>query len=646
MKDDNPQLNPGLEPPPPPSIESEAAESIDPDENIVENPTPGLTGLGFDRQQNAIDRQQNAIERANEQNKHAQLTLADMSYFDRDGIRVLSLFGGIETALVSLKQLGIKIALYVSVEIDKDAQNMTRANHADLEEQLVIISDICDISQETLASFGGFHLVIGGSPCQDFSHQGNLNGGERAGLTGSNGSLFFEYNRVLHHVTVINARQTPAFPKPAFIYENVSGMSVSTKAEMTKWLGVFPCQLNAELFSPAARPRDFYTNLFVEHLPPTDNPSKIPFLQQVLTFPAKALRPKAKTIITSNGGEVFATGRSNEYYQKNKRWIKPFNRVFRSRFDESLGFRNFSLNECEKVMGLPEGYTSVVSSGRSTDINRCWQLLGNSFSVPCIIFLLQKLTSNFPLIYAPRYPFSITLSPNIDECGNDATINSAKSWRPGLDSLPGGGGKFRTNPINNSVSKEDYQGGDGPNLQTSAPESYNLGRRSSAERMSAELKLARKKLSQLEARERKRILSQRSLLSQLQDTCDMNNYMATQEQEVLPVAPVTNIVSPEKKKPTKGKVSSPKGKAPGKASMTTVKMSMNKREITQLEKLAKHIAECGIKDKQTLKGWKCARVPRKGNIGAAKTFDFYYFSAEPEIKKFRSFAEVVRYLKT
>ena len=80
--------------------------------------------------------------------------------------------------------------------------------------------------------------------------------------------------------------------------------------------------------------------------------------------------------------------------------------------------------------------------------------------------------------------------------------------------------------------------------------------------------------------------------------------------------------------------------------MTTVKMSMNKREITQLEKLAKHIAECGIKDKQTLKGWKCARVPRKGNIGAAKTFDFYYFSAEPEIKKFRSFAEVVRYLKT
>ena len=160
--------------------------------------------------------QQWLIDSATKKNKNQQLTKQDMAWFNQGGLRVLSLFGGIEASLVALKQLSLKIDLYVSVEKDDVARKgeieirrkkghrnayqfsplhslaVTAANHVDLQAKakLIFVNDVLDVDASLLGSLekagsaggGGFHLVIGGSPCQDFSYQGNLNGGERPGL--------------------------------------------------------------------------------------------------------------------------------------------------------------------------------------------------------------------------------------------------------------------------------------------------------------------------------------------------------------------------------------------------------------------------------------------------------------------------------
>jgi site-specific DNA-cytosine methylase len=80
------------------------------------------------------------------------------------------------------------------VEQDEGAIKVVMANHSDLGSRLVIVRDVADITAEQVKAFRGFHLVIGGSPCQDFSFQGNLNGGDRAGLEGDRGKLVYAPN--------------------------------------------------------------------------------------------------------------------------------------------------------------------------------------------------------------------------------------------------------------------------------------------------------------------------------------------------------------------------------------------------------------------------------------------------------------------
>ena len=190
--------------------------------------------------------QQNAlIVQAQKVNRQTTLTKKNLAFYAPSGIRVLSLFAGIEVALVAVKQLGIKIEKWVSCEIEEDARTLTQSAHVDLyaSQKLVFSEDINQINASFVNLHGPFHLVIGGSPCQDFSFQGNLNGGDRAGLDGSRGGLVYEYFRVLRLVENNNARKK--FTPPAFVYENVHGMAHDIKRQISNWLGVEPVKVKA-----------------------------------------------------------------------------------------------------------------------------------------------------------------------------------------------------------------------------------------------------------------------------------------------------------------------------------------------------------------------------------------------------------------
>ncbi|XP_018446070.1 DNA (cytosine-5)-methyltransferase DRM2 [Raphanus sativus] len=116
------------------------------------------------------------------------------------GINVLSLFTGIGGAEVALHRLQIPMKTVVSVEISAVNRNILKDfwEQTNQKGTLIEFADVQDLSNEKIVElmqrFGGFDLVIGGSPCN------NLAGGNRvsrSGLEGEQSSLFFEYCRIL-----------------------------------------------------------------------------------------------------------------------------------------------------------------------------------------------------------------------------------------------------------------------------------------------------------------------------------------------------------------------------------------------------------------------------------------------------------------
>lgn len=99
-----------------------------------------------------------------------------------------------------------------AVEYDKYAAAVYR--HRFPETQL-IEADITRLSDEFIQSLPVPSIIIGGSPCPDFSLAGS-----RAGIEGSRGQLFFEFVRFLR-----------LLQPPLFLFENVEGLLSSGEGQ-------------------------------------------------------------------------------------------------------------------------------------------------------------------------------------------------------------------------------------------------------------------------------------------------------------------------------------------------------------------------------------------------------------------------------
>ncbi|KAL6983713.1 DNA (cytosine-5)-methyltransferase drm2 [Sarracenia purpurea var. burkii] len=116
------------------------------------------------------------------------------------GINVLSLFSGIGGAEVALHRLGIPLKNVVSVELSETSRTIVQSWWEQTNQQgnLIHIADVQEVTVQKLAqwvdSFGGFDLVVGGSPCNNLAGRNYVS---RDGLEGKHSSLFYEYFRIL-----------------------------------------------------------------------------------------------------------------------------------------------------------------------------------------------------------------------------------------------------------------------------------------------------------------------------------------------------------------------------------------------------------------------------------------------------------------
>lgn len=283
---------------------------------------------------------------------------------------VLSLFDGMSCGQIALANTGVPVSCYYAAEIDKKAIAITQKNFP----STIQLGDVRTIRGRDLPPID---LLIGGSPCQDFS---SLNNKGRAGLDGEKSQLFYEYLRLKEELQ-------PTF----FLLENVV-VEERWKHLMTRLLGVPPIKINASLLCAASRNRLYWSNiatefthpnLFGESWPIIQHPADKGLLLKDVIDSGYVTRDKHSCLTTECGSRLTRK--------------EVARRIALGRRDYTLihatpdcdyttdDYRTINIREMERLHGLPSGYLSGLSQ-RAAGI-----LVGNGWAVPVIEHLFKPL---------------------------------------------------------------------------------------------------------------------------------------------------------------------------------------------------------------------------------------------------------------
>uniref|UniRef100_A0A8D3AS72 DNA (cytosine-5-)-methyltransferase n=1 Tax=Scophthalmus maximus TaxID=52904 RepID=A0A8D3AS72_SCOMX len=279
----------------------------------------------------------------------------------RRPLKVLSLFDGIATGYLVLKDLGFKVERYIASEICEDSIAVGMVKH---EGKIEYVNDVRTITRKHLAEWGPFDVLIGGSPCNDLSMVNPL----RKGLFEGTGRLFFEFYRILTLLKPKEGDDRPFF----WLFENVVFMSANDKSDICRFLECNPILIDAVKVSPAHRARYFWGNLPGMNRPLATSLDDKVSLQDCLEIGRMAKFDKVRTITTKSnsirqgkmGPLPVSTGGKDDYL-----WS----------------------TEMEQIFGFPKHYTDVNHMGRM----QRQRVLGRSWSVPVIRHLFAPLKDYF-----------------------------------------------------------------------------------------------------------------------------------------------------------------------------------------------------------------------------------------------------------
>ena len=310
-------------------------------------------------------------------------------------MNILSLFDGISCGRVALERANIKVDKYFASEIKESAIRCSQDNWKDI----IQIGDITKVhysNGELQTEKGNYmvhiDMVIGGSPCQDFS-QANI---KVNGLYGSKSKLFYHYYRILHEV------------KPNFYFlENVK-MKPEHEAVLNSFMQRKPLKIDSQLVCGARRKRLYWTNILIPELPI----NKRILLQDVLTD-GYTPKEKAFCLLVSDSRPLvipikmfhrwYAKSfnnlvfKSKEHYEACKNHYDRFfkglsakeidNKVKNENIDISIydGVRYLNKKEREALQTLPTNYCKILNNNGTADV------CGDSWTVDVIAHFFKFL---------------------------------------------------------------------------------------------------------------------------------------------------------------------------------------------------------------------------------------------------------------
>jgi DNA (cytosine-5)-methyltransferase 3A len=281
-------------------------------------------------------------------------------------INVLSLFDGMSCGQIALERAGIKVNKYFASEIKPHAIQVTQLNYPNT----IQVGDVTKIKAKDLPKID---LLIGGSPCQDFSSANK----EKLGLQGEKSGLFYEYLRLLKEL------------KPKyFLLENVA-MDDFSYQTISHLVGTFPVDINSSLLSAQLRQRsywtnigDFYIDLFgMRHCAIQQPKDKKIFFQDILDD-GYTDRAKARCILESESRPLVSKDKLYRRYSQ----LGFINIVFdndKCIFNDNI--RILNQRELERLQTVPEGYTDILKR------NDAACLLGDGWTVDVIAHIFKDI---------------------------------------------------------------------------------------------------------------------------------------------------------------------------------------------------------------------------------------------------------------
>lgn len=293
-------------------------------------------------------------------------------------LNIISLFDGISNGQIALNNLTNNYQWFAS-EIDNNAINITKSNFPNT----IHIGDVRNITSKSLPN--NIDVLIGGSPCTDFSKNGSKKGmvtsdnveinnlNHYLNLKKNNTTfygqsyLFWEYVRLLNEL------------KPNyFILENVI-MDKKWINIISNELNVLPIHINSKNFTAQNRDRLYWTNIPINLPIPNNNINLNQIIPNAIGgfgFRGKKINGKYVRISTTrkDGKANCITTAHNCSYVKLS--------------DNS--YRKLSINELESLQGIPINYVDNSKISNSVKL----KLIGNSFTVDVINYLFLNLFQN------------------------------------------------------------------------------------------------------------------------------------------------------------------------------------------------------------------------------------------------------------
>ena len=287
-------------------------------------------------------------------------------------MNVLSLFDGMSCGQIALNRAGIKYDNYFASEIEKHAIKVTQHNYPNT----IQLGDVTKVNGNDLPKID---ILIGGSPCQDFS-RGNA---VRDGLNGVKSGLFYEYIRLLKEV------------KPTyFLLENVimDDFGYNTISDLLK---TEPVRINSSLVSAQLRDRLYWTNIGPEYFDlfgarkcviPQPKDQKIQ-LKDILTS-GYTDRLKSRALLESDSRPLRTLEKMWHRYESTGFTTVVFDS---EDLDFRKGLRYFNQTELERLQTVTEGYTSILNR------NDAACLLGDGWTVDVIAHIFRYLPTYFAI---------------------------------------------------------------------------------------------------------------------------------------------------------------------------------------------------------------------------------------------------------
>jgi DNA (cytosine-5)-methyltransferase 3A len=335
-------------------------------------------------------------------------------------MNVLSLFDGMSCGQLALRKAGIETTFYFASEIDKHAIRAANRYFPDT----IRVKDVRELDIPGLNGWitKPIQLLIGGSPCQNFSFSGKRNGMttktneeiltldrylelKNEGFEFSGQSyLFWEYVRVLRELQEVN-------PNVKFLLENVV-MGKKWQDVITGVLGVEPILIDSALVSAQQRKRLYWTNIKDVNQPEDKNITLLDILDDENQTNPAAIPGRYINKATIVGRRINDEGHREDYNKKipivqclevrktNRDKSNCITTVQKDNvltnlpvgrhidvYGRKLPYRNYTLTELCRLQTVPEDYFDLSITSQS----QAMKMLGNGWTVDVITHILSYL---------------------------------------------------------------------------------------------------------------------------------------------------------------------------------------------------------------------------------------------------------------